>query len=532
MKRTIPKFIVAAAFAVYPFCAYAQKASEDTSVEPLEAPQSAASPGQATIAPSFALEQPNARLRSPEQINATSIWPAPQAHLAPFRPTMGTVAYLAAKAAAERSPKASRPEVSQPLAPPVLKLSIEGVNQTTAGGLFPPDTEGATGINHFVEVTNSHVDIYLKANGLRVKSVSLASFMGYFTRTLFDPRVVYDSTWNRWVITADAFPESATVQRYFIAVSTSPDPTGSFFIYNVNTTGFAGTNNFYDFPMVGMDQDAVLFTANIFSPSNVFLGPRLFAVAKARLYNGLGFSVPVFSPGSSFGTLAPSIVLDQDAKTYIASARQSGNTLQLFTLRNSSNAFAATLSAAANVPVTAYTAPSPGLQPVGGNANRLDSGDSRFVNAGTQNGGFVWQAHSIESSGAAVRWYKINAVNDTVAMSSTLFQASNSSDFNASIAANAFGDLYLTWTSSSPSVDPQVIFDGARSGSFPPTQGTVLFTSPTALTGNFDPNFGLQRWGDYSAVTVDPTNSLRAGLVNEKVNSASVWGSRIGLIGF
>src|SRR6516225_1814281 len=439
MKTAIPKFIVAAAFAVYPFCADAQRASEDTSVEPLEAPQSAASPGQATIVPSFALKQPDATLRSPDQINTTSLWPAPQAQQAPFRPTMGAAAYLAAKAAAERSPKALRPapEVSQPVAPPHLILSFEGVNETSAGGLFPPDTEGATGINHFVEVTNSHVDIYLKSNGLRVKSISLASFMGYFTRGLFDPRAVYDSTWNRWVITADAFPESATVQRYFIAVSTSPDPTGSFFIYNVNTTGFAGTNNFYDFPMVGMDQDAVVFTANIFSPT-AYLGPRLFAVAKARLYNGQGFSVPVFNPGSSFGTLAPSIVLDQDANTYIASARQSSNTLQLFTLRNSSNAFCATLSAAADVPVTAYTVPSPGLQPVGGSTNRLDTGDSRFVNAGTQNNGFVWQAHSIEFGGAAVRWYKINAVSDTVAMSSTLFQASNSSDFNASIAANAF----------------------------------------------------------------------------------------------
>ena len=530
MKKTIPIFIFAAAFAVYPFCALAQTASEDTSAEPLKAPTNSSSE-EPTIAPSFALKQPKATLRTPEQINATSLAPAPQAKLPPFRPTMGTAAYLATKAEVERSPKASRPEISQPLAPPTLKLSIEGVNQITAGGGFPPDTEGATGLNHFVEVTNSHVDVYLKSNGLLVKSVSLASFMGYFTQGLFDPRAVYDSTWKRWVITADAFPESATVQRYFIAVSTSPDPTGSFFIYNVNTTGFAGTNNFYDFPMVGMDQDAVVFTANIFSPT-AYLGPRLFAVAKARLYNGLGFFVPVFNPGSSFGTLAPSIVLDQDCNTYIASARSSGNTLQLFTLQNSSNAFCATLSAAANVPVTAYKAPSPGLQPVGGAANRLDSGDSRFVNAGTQNGGFVWQAHSIEFGGAAVRWYKINAVTNSVAMSSTLFQSSNSSDFNASIAANAAGDLYLTWSSSSPSVNPQVIFNGARSGSLPPTAGTVLFSSPAALTGNFDPNFGLQRWGDYSAVTVDPTNSLRAGLVNEKVNSANVWGSRIGLIGF
>jgi hypothetical protein len=413
-----------------------------------------------------------------------------------------------------------------------LKLSIEGVNQVTATGFFPPDTEGATGINHFVEVTNSHIDIYLKFNGARVKSATLATFFGYFTKALFDPRVVYDRTFNRWVVTADAFAESSTVQRFFFAVSKTSDPTGAFFIYNVNSSQFTGTNNFYDFPQVGLDHAAVLFTGNVFSATNAFLGPRLFAVAKARLYNGLGFSVPVFSPGISFGTLAPPIVLDQDANTYIASARPSGNTLQLFTLRNSGGAFGATLSFAANVPVTAYTVPSPALQPASGNANRLDTGDSRFENAGTQNGGFVWQVHTIQFGGAAVRWYKINAVTKTLVTSRNQFQATNSSDFNASIAANAAGDVFLTWSSSRPNVFPQVIFTGAKSGTLTPTAGTVLFTSPAALTGNFESSFGLQRWGDYSAVTVDPTNSLRAGVVNEKVNSANVWGTRIGLIGF
>jgi hypothetical protein len=531
MKRNLRNCILAATVAVYPLCAFAQSGSEDTTAEPLIAPAASSAPGEATIAPALALKQPDAALRTPEQMAETSLAPTPQTLLAPFRPTMGTGAYLAAKAAVERSPATVRPEASQPLAPPTLKLSFEGVNQGTAGGGFPPDTEGTTGINHFVEVTNSHVDVFLKSNGSRVKSVSLATFLGYFTKGLFDPRVVYDRTWNRWVITAEAFQESSTVQRYFIAVSTTSDPTASFFIYNLNATQFAGTNNFFDFPQLGLDQDAVLFTGNVFSPSS-YLGPRLLAVAKARLYNGLGFSVPVFSPGSSFGTLAPPIVLDQDAKTYIASARPSGNALQLFTLRDSSRAFGATLSAAANVPVTAYSVPSPALQPASGNANRLDSGDSRFVNAGTQNGGFVWQVHTIEFGRAAVRWYKINAVTNSVVISRNQFQTSTSSDFNASIAANDSGDVYLTWSSSSPSVFPQVIFTGEKSGSFPPTAGTVFFTSSVALTGNFDSNFGLQRWGDYSAVTVDPTNALRAGLVNEKVNSSSVWGSRIGLIGF
>jgi len=52
------------------------------------------------------------------------------------------------------------------------------------------------------------------------------------------------------------------------------------------------------------------------------------------------------------------------------------------------------------------------------------------------------------------------------------------------------------------------------------------------LTGNFDPSFGTQRWGDYSAVTLDPSNEANAWLVNEKINNNSIWGSRIITIGF
>jgi hypothetical protein len=382
-------------------------------------------------------------------------------------------------------------------------------------------------------VVNSEIEFIQTAGGPR-SFKSLASFMGYFTTTLFDPRVVYDRTWNRWVITADAFPESSTVQRYFIAISKTSDPLGAYFIYNLNATQIAGTNNFFDFPQLGLDQDAIIVTANIFSPT-ALLGPRLVAMAKARLYNGLGFCVPIFSPQASpvFGTLAPPIVLDQNAKTFIVSARPNFSTLQLFTLRDSGRAFGATLTGPVNVPVTPYGVPPAAVQP--GNSStpfRLDTSDSRFVNASTQNGNLLWQAHCINFFGAAVRWYVVNTATNSIVSTHTQFQSGNSSDFNASIAANDAGDVFLTWSSTSPTVFPQIIFDGERAGINPPTAGTVLSTSPASLAGNFDPNLGMQRWGDYSAVSVDPTNSLRAGIVNEKVNSANVWGSRIGIIGF
>src|SRR5204862_7196281 len=180
---------------------------------------------------------------------------------------MDRTAYDAAKARANPSaPRAAKPftEALAPLATPVIRLTNFIAHSETEGSR-PPDTHGAVGTTHFVQVINSHIDMWTRQNAQVLplaKSVTLATFFNYTTEALFDPRVVYDSTWNRWIVTADAFAESGTVQRFFIAVSTSADPTPTFFIYNLNVN-FSANNNFYDFPQLGMDQDALLFTANI-----------------------------------------------------------------------------------------------------------------------------------------------------------------------------------------------------------------------------------------------------------------------------
>ena len=109
----------------------------------------------------------------------------------------------------------------------------------------------------------------------------------------------------------------------------------------------------YDFPQLGMDQDAVLFTANIFN-GNSFRGADFFAVAKARLYNGLGFSVPVFT--GLVGTLAPPIVRDQNSSTFLIAAPPSGTTLSKYTATNTSNPVL-TLTGPVSITVPSYSVP-------------------------------------------------------------------------------------------------------------------------------------------------------------------------------
>src|SRR5262245_37247060 len=210
----------------------------------------------------------------------------------PFRPTMDRTEYDAAKARANFwGPGAAKPftETFLPLATPVIKTTNFNGHSATEG-LRPPDTHGAVGTTHFVQVTNSNIDMWTRQPTQALplaKSVTLATMFRSTAETLFDPRVVYDSTWNRWIVTADAFAESASVQRFFIAISTSADPTSTFFIYNLNVN-FFGNNNFWDFPQLGIDKDAVLLTANIFD-GNTLMEMDLFVVVKARIYTVLYF---------------------------------------------------------------------------------------------------------------------------------------------------------------------------------------------------------------------------------------------------
>ena len=453
--------------------------------------------------------------------------------------------YKAMKEQAARSAEGVRgPMAPGALAPPLLRLiNFEGVNQTVACNCIPPDPHGAIGRTHFVQVTNSHLDIYTNvAVPVKVKSVTLNAFFGE-ANFLFDPRAVYDPIWNRWIIVATRASTSAgdPVRKFRLAVSTTSNPTGSFFLYNVNFAGGGtGIGDFWDYPQLGFDQDAVFITGNIFTFAGAFRTTAMMPIAKARLYNGLGFGVPLFTTGL-VPTLAPPIVQDQNANAYFVAANTSGR-LHLYRGTNLSNPTNATMVLQAQVVVPAYSAPPDAAQP--GTAVLLDTLDRRFVNASSQVGDSLWNVHSIAVGPSTPKFYQIDtegAGANTIKQQGIFFAAGPSHDFNASIAANASGEAFVNWSSTNPGigVNAQVRFSGRQPadplGVIP--AGSVLFQSPTFYRG-FGQTSGTTRWGDYSAVSLDPNVSgtcaanRRAWITNQKNNGQTTWGTRIGRIGF
>lgn len=487
-----------------------------------------------------------------EQSKAARLAGAAPSQEIPFRPTIDESSLRAFKESAARAgaaapslfglanrarrsranllgPKSLATATPTPLfAPSFVDANFEGVgNAEACDGCRPPDTHGAVGNTQFVEITNFNINVFAKAApNTELLSVRLADFFNFKLETLFDPRVLYDPIWDRWVIYAEAFKEAPGLQRVFLAISTTPDATGPYFKYSFNIDVYA-PDDFWDFGQLGMDQDAVILTGNIFGDAGGYRTTRMFAIAKARLYNGLGFFVPLWT--GLVGTCAPPNVLDQNAFSFLVSAPPSGATVFKYTLHDSANAFQQTVSVV-GIPVPFYAPPANASQP--GTGAQLDTLDARFQNNSTQVGDRLFQVHTVAIGPFPTPlWYEFNTTTNTIVQAGFFFSSLTSHDWNPSIVANGNRDAFVTWSSTepgasrgAPGIPPQVRFSG-RLAADPLgviSAGAALFTSPAS--------YELFRWGDYSAITIDPFNAQKAWLVNETVASPFVWGTRIGAV--
>src|SRR5439155_14227640 len=123
------------------------------------------------------------------------------------RPTIPMADYVAAKnAAVARAPGQAKPGAA---APPVssgvtLFTQVGSTNetQTTGGNLLPPGGDIATSPNWMVQVNN---DVIVMLNWFTNQFVSekFSTFFSNGTDFIFDPRVIYDPYFDRFVVLAD-----------------------------------------------------------------------------------------------------------------------------------------------------------------------------------------------------------------------------------------------------------------------------------------------------------------------------------------
>ncbi|HEX7185595.1 MAG TPA: hypothetical protein VF756_27470 [Thermoanaerobaculia bacterium] len=180
---------------------------------------------------------------------------------------------------------------------PTPLISFDGLsdddNAATVGfRVVPPDTQGDVGLTHYVQAINSILAVYTKTGTRIFGPVATSALWSGFggiceTNNDGDPIVLYDDAANRWLVSQFAIGADG---HQCIAISTTADPTGSYHRYDFNVS--PGTFN--DYPKLGVWSDGYYMTANQFNGS--FQGAIAVAFERDKMLLGQPAQMVKFGP--------------------------------------------------------------------------------------------------------------------------------------------------------------------------------------------------------------------------------------------
>jgi hypothetical protein len=163
---------------------------------------------------------------------------------------------------------------------PIVAASFPAVDDN---GFLPPDAGGAVGPDHLVAAHNGTLRIQEKT-GATLQTVSLDDFWaaaGSLGGT-FDPKVLYDIEYDRWVIVA-CDNKSAAASGVLLGVSIGGNPTGAWSLYKATLGAFSA---FVDHPSIALSSYSIVIQVNIIDNTNTFFGSRVYEFFKADVFAG------------------------------------------------------------------------------------------------------------------------------------------------------------------------------------------------------------------------------------------------------
>jgi hypothetical protein len=435
---------------------------------------------------------------------------------------------------------------------PTLGAGFEGVGQGFSGpsGPFtvnsaPPDTNGAVGPNHFVQVVNQSFAIFNKSGTPVYGPVPTNTVFSGFgggcqVHDDGDATVEYDRLANRWIISQFSVT-SPNTYHYLqcVAVSTGPDPTGSYYRYAFDY----GTTAFPDYPKLGVWPDAYYTTFNIFNNGITFAGPKVCAYDRTRMQAGLSATQQCFQLSTAYGGLLPS---DLDGPTsppagapnYVMDFGTNQLEMWKFHVDWTDPASSTFSGAPTAIPVAAFTAACNGSGgvciPQPSTSQQLDSlGDRLMYRLAYRNFGdhqsLVVNQSVTAGTTTGVRWYELRnpgAASPTVYQQST-YAPDATHRWMGSAAMDKAGGIGLGFSASSSTVRPSLRFTG-RVATDP--LGTMGQGEGTLITGAGSQLSNLSRWGDYSSLGVDPVDDCTFWFTSEYLASSGTfnWHTRVG----
>jgi len=445
--------------------------------------------------------------------------------------------------AATSLPKGDDPAWQRTMGTTLLNRSpIVNFNGQTSP-YYPPDCNGTTGPNHYMQTINTVYAIYDKAGTLVAGPTNLNLLFGNVPGASHndgDPIILYDEQADRWLVTE--FSISFFGSNYMlIAVSTTNDPTDTWHQYSFQVDAIP------DYPKFGIWQNGYYMGVNNSSGNDIYVFER-----EPMLVGGTALAVNFnnpWRPASSDGFMCVP-PLDNDGEfapagspgLYIAFNDDAlgGGSDQLWIYEldvDWTNPSAATFERVQQIDVLPFNA-SFGptwnniIQP--GTGQKLDGIPQVVMNVPQYRNFGSYQTivccHTVNVDGsnhAGMRWYELRrTTGDWTVRQQSTYAPDNESRWMGSIMLNGSNKIALGYSVSSSSVFPSIRYCGQSPAEYANATGTLDIPEDTIYTGAYSQSGG-NRWGDYSLMAIDPVDDETFWYTNQYVGPGGSRRTRI-----
>src|SRR5262245_47981243 len=416
----------------------------------------------------------------------------------------------------------------------------------------PPDTTGDVGPNHYVQWVNLRYAVYNLIRDAATKEITGFNLASGFPKQgnvvwqgfggpceAFndgDPIVQYDQLANRWVLTQFAVSSQPFTQC--VAVSTSPDPTGTY-----NRYAYSYARDFNDYPKMGVWPDGYYITYNMFRNGRVFSGNRVCAFERDKMLIGASARQICAQTSNSFHSLEPS---DLEGTTLPPLGTPnlllsiSINSLQFWRYQVNWKNGKGTLTGPIIIPGVSFSRACGGgaCIPQPGTTQRLDSLADRLMYRLSYRKFNNYEAllinHSVATGGVSgIRWYELRNASGSSMASATpvVFQQGTfapTSDYRwmGSAAMDKTGGIAIGYNiSNGISIKPSIRY-ASRGPSDP---SGALGNETDIIIGGGSQQATLSRWGDYSTLSVDPVDNCTMVFTSQflPINGTFNWNTYI-----
>ncbi len=415
---------------------------------------------------------------------------------------------------------------------PIVNIGGTG----NVNGVYPPDTDGDVGPDHYFQMINLSFAIYDKVGnklyGPVANSTLWQGFPGPWSgHNDGDPIILYDEISDRWVASQFAVQTSNGKHYELIAVSESGDPLGAWYRYAFEFDMFC------DYPKLGVWPDGYYATFHMFQGS--FQGAAFVAFEREKMLTGDPDAQMVYYGefSSKFGFL-PSDV-DGEAPpmgtpNYITGISFFGNhKMQIYEMSvDWNNTANSSLTLVSTLTPSSFNSDVNNI-PQPGTGTKLDVMEMvlmfRLPFRKFDGYNVMLANHTINVNGrAGIRWYEIrdDGTGWSIYQQGT-YAPDNENRWMGSIAMSANGNIALGYSVGSSTTYPSLRFTGRRPDA---PLGEMNIAEVEIIAGGTSQS-GISRWGDYSCLTPDVSNDSSFWFTSEYMKSNG-WGTRISSFDF